>query len=213
MLAPTLAYDDLPPGSDIRRSYDGDAVQMTVPAGEPPLAVLQQAAYEALASGAVSSCALLLLACIVFYFGIRTNRISGVTLTWAWIFFAIFCAALVMLVCWIRYGLLTDGLRAGRRQTTIIAANPQRLLIETAGPFGTASHDLPREAITRIQFVRAPMRDQTGHSHRTCHLQFALRDGRTLAILPARDPRELHWIMTAIARTMSIAMMENGTRA
>src|SRR5687767_59015 len=33
-----LAYDDLPPGSDIRREYHGELVKITVPAGEPPAA-------------------------------------------------------------------------------------------------------------------------------------------------------------------------------
>jgi hypothetical protein len=204
----TLAYDDLPPGSDIRRSYDGDTVQITVPAGEPPLAVLQQAAYEALASGAISSCALLLLAGIVFYFGIRTNRISGVTLTWAWIFFAVFCAALVMLVCWIRYGLLADALRAGRRQTTILAASANRLLIETAGPFGTASHDLPRHTIARIESVDAPMRDHTNRPYRLRHLRLALSDARTIAILPARDDRELRAIAMILRTTLQLPTPE-----
>jgi hypothetical protein len=204
VLGPTLAYDDLPPGSDIRRSYDGDTVQITVPAGEPPLAVLQQAAYEALASGAISSWALLVLACVIFYFGIRTNRISGVTLTWAWIFFAIFCAALVMLVCWIRYGLLADALRAGRQQTTILAANAQRLLIETAGPFGTASHDLPRDAIARIEFVRAPLRDHSNRAYRLRHLRLSLSDGRIIPLLPARDARELHAIATILRTTLHL---------
>src|SRR6266487_1323457 len=97
---PLLSYDSLPPGSDIRYEQTGGTLRITIPAADPPPAVLKQTAYDALASGAMNSWAILLLACVVFYLGIRANRISGVVLTWAWAFFAVFCAAIVMLVSW-----------------------------------------------------------------------------------------------------------------
>src|SRR5436190_10890555 len=81
-----LAYDDLPPGSDIRREYSGDGdareVKIVVPAGEPPAAARKSTLFEAFASGARASWALLVLALLLFQLGLRNNRISGVALTW-----------------------------------------------------------------------------------------------------------------------------------
>jgi hypothetical protein len=207
-----LTYDDLPPGSDIRRVYDGDSIHITVPAGEPPAAVMKQAALDGLAWGATSSWALLLLAFVMFYFGVRANRISGVTLTWAWTFFAIFCAALVMLVSWIRYGMIVDALRAGRRQATILAATPQRLLIETSGAFGAASYDLPREQIMRLDIGRGIVRDIRERPHRLERLTLALRDGRTLTLLPGRDRRELYCVVAALRQALAITEPEKSSR-
>jgi hypothetical protein len=200
-----LRYDDLPAGSDICRTYDGQVLQITVPAGELPPAVIRQAAYEALAWGAVSSWALLFLAGIVFYMGIRINRISGIVLVWAWFFFAIFCGALVMLVCWIRYGIGIDALRAARRQMTVIAASSTRLLVETAGPFGTASFDLPRESVRQIELARGCIRDENQRPHRLAFLRLTLGDGRTFALLAGRDARELRAIAGSLQAKFRLA--------
>jgi hypothetical protein len=197
--AETLAYDDLPPGSDIRREYDGHSLQITVPAGEPPAAVIKQAAYDALARGAASSWALLLLAFVAFYFGVRANRISGAALVWAWMLFAVFCGALVMLVAWIRFGLLVDAIRAGRRQATLIAATRERLLIETAGPFGTMSIDLPRERVGGVRSASGAVRDQNERSHRVSFL----RIGDTV-LLPGRERREIEWVAAALRNVLGL---------
>src|SRR5688572_17670292 len=88
-----LAYDDLPPGSDVRREYSfvggdggggggGDGggareVKIIVPAGEPPPAVMRVALFDSFSSGARASWALLLLSFLLFWMGLRNNRLSG----------------------------------------------------------------------------------------------------------------------------------------
>ena len=202
--APTLAYDDLPPGSDIRRVHEAHRIQITVPAADPPRAALKQAALDALAWGAVISAPVLLLAAIVFYLGIRANRVSGELLTLAYAFFAIFCAAIVMLISWVRYGMTADALRAGRLQATIIAATPQRLLIETAGPFGAVSYDLPREKIAAISIGGGVMEDDRRTLRPVRRLELKLTDGRLIRLLPGRDPRELRWVCGVIKHIMEL---------
>jgi hypothetical protein len=197
-----LSYDSLPPGSDIRHERSDATLRITIPAADPPPQVLKQTAYDALASGAMSSWGLLLLACVVFYLGIRANRISGIVLTWAWAFFAIFCAAIVMLVSWVRYGMLSDALRIGRRQMTVLVATRERLLIETTGPFGAAGYDLPRDNIVRLRSDRGALRDQRGNLHRLSRLAIVLRDHRTIHFLPARDPREIRWVIAALQEAL-----------
>jgi hypothetical protein len=203
---PMLAYDDLPPGSDIRREYDGDGearqVTITVPAGEPPTPVMRVALFDSFASGARTMSALLLLAFLLFTIGLRNNRVSGVPLAYAWAFFAVFCAALVLLVAWVRYGLQLDAIRYGRRQMTVLAATPTRLLIETAGPFGVASYDFARERIAGLSVARGVLRDERNLPRRVTHVALSLSDGRTICLLPARDERELLWICGAVRQVM-----------
>ena len=214
---PTLAYDDLPPGSDIRREYDGDGggdgdgdgpvrqVKIIVPAGDPPPTVLRVALFDSFASGARASWALVLLAFLLFMIGLRNNRVSGVPLAYAWAFFAVFCAALVLLVAWVRYGLQLDAIRVGRQQMTVLAATPARLLIETTGPFGVASYDFPREKIAGLSITRGPIRDDRNLPRRVTHVALSLNDGRTICLLPARDERELRWICGAVRQVMGMS--------
>ena len=204
---PTLAYDDLPPGSDVRRepSADGVSLRIIVPAGEPPPAVRRRTMLDAFASAAPATAGLLLLALLLFLAGLRNNRISGVSLTWAWTFFAVFCGALVLLVAWVRFGVTLDALRAGRRQATALAATPDRLLVETAGPFGVAAYDLPAAKIRTLAVTRGPLRDDRGHARRLWRLAVALTDGRTIHLLPGRDVRELEWAAAILKRTLRVA--------
>lgn len=203
-----LAYDDLPPGSDVRREYGGEgtggAVTITVPAGEPPHAVVRQTIRDAFASGAAASAALLLLAYLLFHLGLRNNRVSGVSLAWAWAFFALFCAALVLLVAWVRYGMMIESIRAAREQATVLAATPTRLLIETTGPFGVASYDFPRAKITGFTVARALLRDDRHTPRRLLHLAIELADGRAVRVLPGRDERELRWIRSTLGDVMKL---------
>ena len=205
---PTLAYDDLPAGSDIRREYvgDGDArqVRIIVPAGEPAPPVMRIALFDSFASGARTMSALLVLALVLFTIGVRNNRVSGVPLAYAWAFFAVFCAALVLLVAWVRYGLRLDAIRYGRQQMTVLAATPTRLLIETAGPFGIASYDVPREKIAGLSIARGVLRDDRNLPRSVTHVALSLADGRTICLLPARDERELRWICGAVRQALGI---------
>jgi hypothetical protein len=199
-----LAYDDLPPGSDIQRVIDGEQVRITVPPGDVPAAVVRQTAYEALASGASSSSALLLLCFIGFYAGLSINRIAGAVVGWAWAFFAIFCVSLVGLVVWVRYGVMLDAIRAGRRQGTVIAATPRRLVVETLGPFGEGGYDVERDRIHRIGIGRGVLRDMHGRARRVMRLMVMLEGGEPILLLPGRDARELRAIADLLNRALSL---------
>ena len=201
-----LAYDDLPPGSDIRREYDGDTVKITVPAGEPPAASRRAVAQAALVSGAISSWAALLLAFVVFAYFVRINRISGTPLVWAVAFFAIFCTAIVGLVTWVRYGMKLEDLQAGRRQTTVMAITPIRLVIETSGPFGIAGYDIPQAQIVSVFVDRDVTRDADGRGRKLDRLQIQLAGGKRVWFLPGRDGGELRWVARALGRTMHVSV-------
>jgi hypothetical protein len=201
-----LSYDDLPPGSDIRREYDGELLKITIPAGEPPAFARRALAQAAMASGAVSSWAFLLLALLVFAYFVRMNRIAGPPLTWAVAFFAVFCTAIVLLVAWVRYGLMLEDLQAGRRQATVMAITPDRLVIETSGPFGIAGYAWGREQMVSVAAGRDVLRDDQGRARRLERLQVQIVGGKRIMLLPGRDSVELRWVARAIGRAMRIAV-------
>ena len=199
-----LAYDDLPPGSDIRREYHGELVKITVPAGEPPAAAKRAVAQAALISGAISSWAFLLLAFVVFAYFVRMNRIIGAPLNWAIAFFAVFCTAIVALVSWVRFGMKLEDLQAGRRQATVIAITPQRLVVETAGPFVVIGHEITSEQLVGASIGPDAMRDVDGRARKLDRLLLQLAGGRRVALLPGRDRTELRWVARAMSRSMGI---------
>lgn len=208
MSAPlTLSYDDLPPGSDIRREYHGQLVKITVPAGEPPASARRAVAQAALVSGAISSWAFLLLALIVFGYFVRMNRIIGAPLNWAIAFFAVFCTAIVALVAWVRYGMKLEDLQAGRQQATVVAVTPERLVVETSGPFGMAGYEAPGEQIVSVSIGRDIVRDIDGRARRLDRLVLQLAGGRRIALLPGRDRTELRWVARALGRTMGAPVL------
>ena len=201
-----LSYDDLPPGSDIRREQRGELVTITVPAGEPPASAKRAIAQAALVSGAISSWAFLLLALVVFAYFVRMNRIIGAPLNWALAFFAIFCTAIVALVSWVRYGMKLEDLQAGRRQATVIAITPQRLVVETSGPFGVTGYEMSGEQVVNVSIGREMVRDAEGRGRKLDRLVIQLAGGRRIMLLPGRDLTELRWIARAIGRAVGVSV-------
>lgn len=194
-----LTYDDLPAGSDVRREFrDDGTIVITVPAGDVPQAARRAAAHMAFASGALFSIGFLAAAFAVFALFVRQNRISGAPFIWAVAFFAIFCTAIVALVSWVRYRMAIERTEIARRQSTILAISRERALIETTGPFGVAGFDLAIERIAKVDLKRSRMLDNRGHAWRMWHLELTLSVGRSIALLPGRDPTELRWIAGTI---------------
>ena len=102
--------------------------------------------------------------------------------------FFILCAALFVFIWRVQYISRMEHIHQALQQSTLIAASPGRLLIETAGPLGTASYDLKED----IRALRI-----TSHSAQPgvdC-LQIALSAGTRIEILPGRDHVELNWVI------------------
>jgi hypothetical protein len=199
-----LAYDDLPSGSEIRREYSPQGVRIVVPPGEVLPEGMHQAQREALVWGALSSIPLILLGGVIFYLLARLNRIDGRILFFAWGFFGLFCAALVMLLARERYGKLTDGIRLGRQQMTVLVARPSRLLIATTGPFGGDSYDLPGESVRRLLIQRTALLDEFSRRHILLHLMLEFADGRSIRLLPGRDRAELQTVAATLKQALQI---------
>ena len=198
-----LAYDH-PSGSDIRREYSPHGVRIVVPPGEVLPEGMHQVQREALVWGALSSIPLILLGGAIFYLFARLNRIDGRILFFAWGFFGLFCAALVMLLARERYGKLTDGIRLGHQQMTVLVARPSRLLIATTGPFGGDSYDLPGDSVRRLRIERSALLDEFSRRHILLHVTLELADGRSIRLFPGRDRAELVVVSNTLQQALKV---------
>src|SRR2546430_16184291 len=77
-----------------------------------------------------------------------------------------------------RYLSRMEVVEAGYRRSTVLGIRPDRIAIETAGPAGDQSWDVPAVSIRHI-------RVQRGSRGSTC-LEIE-RDGETMSIMPARQ--------------------------
>src|SRR5689334_11261060 len=99
-----LSYDDLPPGSDIRRERDAaGVVRITIPAGDMPSQVLHQLRKEALVSGAMTGVFVMLIAQQVVVAAMAAHWIVGFLRMVAWAAFGVACAACMLLFAAVHY--------------------------------------------------------------------------------------------------------------
>jgi hypothetical protein len=200
-----LSYDDLPPGSDIRRERDGDGtLRIIVPASDVPAEAERRVLRDSFVWGALGSPLLLLPALVLFRLGIWAHRVSGGPLVVAWIAFGVFCCALVALIAHSWKQLLMNNLRSARMQRTAIAATPTRLIVETTGPFGFGSYDVKAEQLRTISLRRCWLSTPNLRA-RVSHLRVELRDGSWFALLPGRDRAELMTIAAMLRACMALS--------
>jgi hypothetical protein len=195
----TLAYDGLPLDSDIRHEHSPGLVRITIPAGEPSATALKQAKQGALIDATWISLGFMMLGSVLLLVFIRGNRIDGIESIIAWVSFGVLCAACVLLIASAFYISRRTDLIASRQQMSVIAATPERLLIETTGPLGTMSEDLPAETIRLIHLKQGSWKDRKRREYTMRYLRVYCTDGTMIDILPGRDRSELLSIARAIA--------------
>jgi hypothetical protein len=201
---PILRYDHLPPGSDISRSEGPAGVTITVPAG-PPGAGTRSAVRQRAMVESASICGVLLagLVGLMWMFG-NIGRLGQTMLMLAVSFFTVLCGGLFLLIAHVRFTNLLDLIGRARQQATILHVQPDRLLVETSGPHGVASHDLPQASIRSISIVTAS--DPSDWNESLEWLQIERREGEPIRLLPGRDRVELQWIAGTIAHRMQVEL-------
>jgi hypothetical protein len=193
-----LNYDTLPPHSTLRREMVGDTITITAGPQQPGAPAKRAALHRAAFSGALI-CSVLLAAFVLAFGGtyLQHRRYIDSTLFVVLVAaFAIFCAALFGLIWRMQYTARIDALEHALRQTTVLAAAPGKLIIETAGPFGQASHEL-------LGSVRDLRQVRCGNDGIDC-LQIVLSDSRTIEVLPGRDAAELQWVARTLRATIRL---------
>jgi hypothetical protein len=201
-----LTYDTFPPHSNLRREIVGDGITITAAAEEPNPQVrrvqLQRAAFSgALLSGALLAAFILAIASTY----VAHRRYMDAPLFAALVIaFIVFCGAMFAFIWRVQYAARIDALERALRQTTILAATPGKLLIETAGPFGQASYELLGFVENESRSVVDFRRGRCGGGRPVDCLEIVLADGKTIHVLPGRDEAELRWVVRTLRGAVGI---------
>jgi hypothetical protein len=198
-----LAYDDLPPGSDLRRQYgEGGSVIVTAPAGEPSQAVCRAAAHSTGLAAALICGPCLLLALGMYAFADRSGGIDPRLRPLAVLVFAVFCGGVFLLAWKVMYSTRLRMLAEARGQATVLHANSTRLLVETTGPYGDRSFDVPSGAIRSLQIMSGGAFGGPAREPVSC-LKLTTSDGTVYRVLPGRHEGELRWVAATLRHALS----------
>ncbi len=195
----SLTYDSFPPHSTLRRETVGEVMKITAAAEEPSAHARRLEMQRAALSAAVLCAALLAGFLLAISSTYRSHRQYMGSALFAVLVaaFVIFCIALFLLLWKTQFASRIAALERALRQTTIIAASPGRLLIETAGPFGQASHDLDGSTLS---FRRGRLRLERPVD---C-LDIISMEHRVIQVLPGRDEAELGWVVRTLRATIEL---------
>lgn len=198
-----LTYDNLPPHSRLIREMGRDTLTLTARPEEPgPFlrkTLLRRAAVKSAGISAVVI-ALLLLIFGRMYLDHRRGMSASISLMLE-VAFIIFCIAAYALAWRVHYSKLLDDWGKLLQQTTIVAASPGRLFIETSGPLGAASHQIYSDSPAGVDRLEiSQLKDHPGIS---C-LDIVRKDGTRTQILPARDETELRWVAHVLSTAIQI---------
>lgn len=184
-----LTYDTLPAGSTLRREVADGVLTITAAAQVPDAQMKRRMRQRSALPAAMLSGAMLVAFIAAFgstYLAHRRHigAALGVVL---FVAFVVFCSALFLFTWKAQFGARIDVLERALKETTILAASPGRLQIETSGPRGSASYDLPSEALN-LRIARSSV-----HPPHLC-LEIVARDGIAIQLLAGREEAELRWV-------------------
>jgi hypothetical protein len=188
-----LTYDTLPAHGTLRRDVELNVLSITAAAQEPDERMRRVARVRSAVPAALLSGALLVafLAALASTYLDHRRYIGAALGAVLFVAFVVFCGALFLFVWRAQFTARIDALELALRQTTILAASPGRLLIESAGPLGQASHELASDALA-ICVAGSAL-----HPSLAC-LEIVARDHAPLQLLAGRDESELHWVARAL---------------
>jgi hypothetical protein len=198
-----LTYDNLPSHSRLQRQYVDGVLKIIASPEEPGPLARRAAMFRAAVPAALICFCTLIVGIAIFGAAYdRSRRSMSTELSIAlFIAFVIFCAALFALVWRIQYQLRIEAVESALQQTTVIAASRDRLIVETSGPFGAASHDWKLSPQAHmIEAIRlSGCDDQFGIGV----LEVLPKDGAAIRILPGRDEIELKWVAGALRAALN----------
>jgi hypothetical protein len=197
-MSPTLTYDTLPAHSRLRRDFESGMLKLTASAEEPGPLVKRAALLRAAVPAAWICFAVLLVGLAMFGATYQAHRrlmpaALSIVLLGAYV---TFCAALFALVWRAQYSARIDAAGKALQQNTLIAAAPGRIIVETAGPMGQASHEL-------VGHIRGLGLGHCDDLHRLDCLQIVMDDGTSIRIFAGRDEAELKWVARTLTSVVS----------
>jgi hypothetical protein len=185
-----LTYDNLPAFSTLRREQEGEGFIITAAAEEPSGYLRRVAAKrEFLISAMLTGGGVVML---LFFVGPvlldRWRSLPGLTA----VIVGVFVASGLLLVWQLRYTARLNKLERALQQMTVIAVRPERIVIETKGPFGQHSYELQSDELCGVRVLL----NRTGSAPygERSWLELIRRGGGPIRILPGREPAELQWV-------------------
>jgi hypothetical protein len=199
--APLLAYDDLPPGSDLCREFTANGVTITAACEAPSSRAIRWARRRAVPPAARDTTALLALLGLWIWLMAPPQPIRSLAPA-VYPLLGLLAGSIFLLAWQGRSAQSIDALRIARRQATLIAADAQMLRIESEGPFGAQSHSL---AATSIRGLNVQQQDRPWFTMDRRVLRVTLEDGRCIDLLAGRDDSELAWATSVLRQAIGIA--------
>jgi hypothetical protein len=199
-----LQYDPLPAHSTlVRESAASGGVVITGAAGDVSARARSAAMRATAAAAGVFSAIPIGLGAIVL--GPMAWRHRVALPRWTGVLAGVLCAAVFALVWHVLYGRVLAAMERARRQSTIIAVESGRLIVETTGPLGNDSFDVRADEIAnvRVDRLRGVVRDNP--PPRAACVAVELRHGPTIRLLEGWDEQELEWTSRAIASALARA--------
>jgi len=196
---PSLAYDELPEGSALRREYDGrGGVTITAPAGELPSSVRRSVARAGLLPASLAFGVCVAVVGLIVLYAARSNRLDPALRTAAVVTLGALGGGVFLFVWLAHYAMLVDAMSQARQQSTVLHADARRLLVETKGPAGEESLDVPAESVKSFQ-VSCAMVDTVRPSAPVPCLQVNLRSDIGPFLLGGHHVAELRWVAATLA--------------
>jgi hypothetical protein len=199
--APLLAYDDLPPGSDLGREFTSGGVVITAACAAPSVRAMRWARRRAAGRAARDTAGLLALMGLWLWLMAPPQPIASLTPV-VYPLVGLLAGSIFLLAWQGRSAQCIDALRIARRQATLIVADVQRLRIETDGPFGALSRSDETSKVRGVEVAR--FEGKAWFAMDRWVVRVTLEDGTALDLLQGRDESELSCIVSLMRRALGI---------
>jgi hypothetical protein len=198
-MAVVLTYDDLPPGSDIRREIREGAMMIVIPPYEVTVSVRREA-YRATALRAAVFTATILIVGIVCISTLL--RGAWVARQWDLLSLALFCvvAAMTFALVWRALALMRiQVIELLGGQSTLIDADRERLLLESDGPDGPISRRIGNSEVLEVRIVSLEHPGVVVYA-----VGIVIGKEKPILIASGRSHGELRWIARALAQCIGL---------
>jgi hypothetical protein len=193
--ASVLTYDNLPRRSALLREVLPDGIIITSAAREPDQHARASARNGAvIAAAAISGAALLICATI---FGAQAYAHRNTLPRGTGLIAGVFCIALFAFVWQLKSVARIHALGRALAQNTVLAARAGRVLVESIGPLGETSLDVPCSMIGEIRVIKRIRLDRCDGQAFSC-LEIELANSQRVQTLLGHDLSDLIFVKRAL---------------
>jgi hypothetical protein len=121
-------------------------------------------------------------------------------------------AGVFLLVWWVLSSTRRYVLSDLRRQSTVLHADPSRVLVESSGPLGDRSLDLAVCDILSIEATAQNVGDAPSSAAVPC-LLLRMRGGQDIPLLPGHHVLEIQWVAATLAKAMGAPTVSAGPKS